>query len=88
MMEQENSQVERGLKETKEAYRAFKAISQAMGDVNEKVVEVSSSVEKMIEASSHILDSIAKAKEIAEKSFIIVKRVLQRQKSNLQQWKR
>lgn len=69
MMEQENSQVERGLKETEEAYRAFKAISQAMGDVNGKVVEVSSSVEKMIEASNHILDSIANAKEIAEKSF-------------------
>ncbi|WP_394233305.1 methyl-accepting chemotaxis protein [Niallia oryzisoli] len=68
MMEQENTQVDQGLKETEEAYHAFKSISQAMGKVTEKVVEVSSSVETMIRASSRIKESIEKATEIAEKS--------------------
>jgi len=68
MMEQENTQVEQGLKETEEAYHAFKSISQAMGKVTGKVDEVSSSVSTMLEASNRIMQSIERAKEITERS--------------------
>ena len=70
MMDEENLQVVEGLKETEEANQAFKLISHAMGEVTEKVVEVSASVEQMMAVSNQILESINLAKKIAEKSAL------------------
>ena len=56
MMNEESLQVEQGLKGTEEAYKTFKSISSAMSEVNQKVVEVSSSVEEMTAVSNQIFD--------------------------------
>ena len=81
-------QVKEGLKGTEEAYKAFKSISSAMGEVNQKVVEVSASVEEMTAVSHQIFDAIKQVEGIAEKSSIIVKKVLRQQSNNLLQWKK
>ena len=58
------------------------------GEFKKKVVEVSASVEQMTAVSNQILDSVAVAKQIAEKSVLTVKKVLQQQKNNLRQWRK
>ena len=68
MMDDENLQVEEGLKETEEANHAFKLISHAMGEVTKKVVEVSASVQQMIAVSNQIIEAINVAQKITEKS--------------------
>ena len=70
MMSEETTQVEHGLKETESAHETFALISQAMNEVTDKVVEVSSSVQQLMAVSNQILESIGVAKKVAEKSVL------------------
>ncbi len=70
MMGEETIQVEQGLKETEHAHETFALISQAMNEVTDKVVEVSSSVQQLLAVSNQILESIDLAKRVAEKSVL------------------
>ena len=70
MMSEETTQVEHGLKETEKAHETFALISQAMNEVTDKVVEVSSSVQQLMAVSNQILESIDLAKKVAEKSVL------------------
>ncbi|WP_428909484.1 methyl-accepting chemotaxis protein [Niallia sp. Krafla_26] len=68
MMNEESLQVKEGLRETEEAYKAFKSISNAMEEVSQKVIEVSAAVEEMTAVTSQIVNAIKKVEDIAEKS--------------------
>ena len=70
MMSEETSLVEHGLKETENAHETFALISQAMNEVTDKVVEVSSSVQQLMAVSKQILESVDFAKRVAEKSVL------------------
>ena len=70
MMSEETTQVEHGLKETESAHETFVTISQAMKEVTDKVVEVSSSVQQLMAVSNQILESIDLAKKAAENSVL------------------
>ena len=70
MMSEETTQVEHGLKETENAHETFALISQAMNEVTDKVVEVSSSVQQLMAVSKQILESVDFAKRVAEKSVL------------------
>jgi len=70
MMSEETTLVEHGLKETENAHETFALISQAMNEVTDKVVEVSSSVQQLMAVSKQILESVDFAKRVAEKSVL------------------
>ena len=70
MMSEETGLVEHGLKETENAHETFELISQAMNEVTDKVVEVSSSVQQLMAVSKQILESVDFAKRVAEKSVL------------------
>ena len=70
MMSEEKVSVEHGLKETENAHETFALISQAMNEVTDKVVEVSSSVQQLMAVSKQILESVDFAKRVAEKSVL------------------
>ena len=81
-------QVKKGLGETKEAYKAFKSISSAMGEVTQKVVEVSAFVEEMMAVCNQIFDAIKQGRSITEKSAYNSQESAARQRNNLLQWKK
>ncbi len=68
MMAEENQQVVLGLEETEEANKAFKAISQAMAEVSNKVKDVTASLQQMIAVSDQIMEAVITAKQITEKN--------------------